>query len=306
MIRTLAIAAALLAPIHVSHADEGEATSAGQALRVDSWLSSDADGQETRKFGLGWDVRRTSDSDWWGVKVERARFSGDGWSSSEQRAYLRAAGGEDWRWKVDAGSNGDTLLGSAAIHSQDPRRKEFFIEREVLDTRAGVRDGRVHTFVGGAIDLPVGERWSTTFLLGAQDFAGGDNLRTHLRANVVRVLLPAHGLSLQLRTRYFRNSDPYEGDYYSPPWHAEALGVLAWRRHVGGYRWSAAAGWGRQRAGDGDSARARMLQLGLETPSWKQASLRVTAGYMDTPVLADAGSIRYAYRYLALDAVMRY
>jgi hypothetical protein len=49
-----------------------------------------------------------------------------------------------------------------------------------------------------------------------------------------------------------------------------------------------------------------MLQVGLETPRWKDAWLRVDAGYTDTPVLTDTGAGSYAYRYLRVQGVVAF
>lgn len=299
---SLALLVALAAPALGAEQDEVE-----QALRPELWVSSDADDSETHKFGLGWDFQRRDIEHWIGVKVENARFSGNGWSDTQQRVYFRAAGGDaGWRWQVAPGSNGHDLLGSASIHSVDDRRKEFFVERDVLETRTGVEQGLLQTFAGAAIDLPLDRRWTATALAGLQDFGSGDNLRTHLRGNLIYSVLPEKGVSLQLRGRYFRNSVAFEGDYYSPQWYGEALGVLAVRRHVSGYQWRAAAGWGRQRSDVEGWKSARMLELGVDTPRWKRAWLRASAGYKDTPVLSDTGATRYAYRYLSVETVIQF
>lgn len=302
----LALALSMALPLAAAAA-QADDLSPQQAVRPELWVSSDADGNETQKYGLGWDLRRYSDDRWWGAKVERARFAGDGWSETEERFYVRAAGGSGlWRWKADVGTNGDALLGSASLHSQDARRKEFFIEREILETRDGAERGLVQTFAGATVDLPMGERWTATGLAGVQDFGSGDNLRTHLRGNLIFAAFPEQGISVQLRSRYFRNSDPAEGDYYSPAWYGEALGVVALRRRYAGYQWRAAAGWGRQRSEGEDWKRARMIEVGVDTPHWKQAWLRATAGYKDTPVLNDTGVGSYAYRYLSVEAVIAF
>lgn len=293
---------AMAMPVVAQDGDAGRG-----AARADAWLGSDSEGNQTRKLTLGWDVAHRDQDHWWGLKVERVHFSGDRWSESEDRAYVSGAGGgPDWSWDGDIGSNGHDLIGRGTIHSRDARRKEFFIERDVLETRKGTANGWVQTFAGAAIDLPMGERWNASLLAGVQDFDTGDNLRTHLRMNLVHVLVPEQGVSLQLRTRYFHNSDPREADYFSPPWHGEALGVLGWRRFVGGYRWQASAGAGRQRSAGGDWKRARMLQVGLETPRWHNAWLRFDAGYSDTPVAASTGTDSYAYRFARVQAAIAF
>jgi hypothetical protein len=289
----------------ITAAEDGNA--ARQAVRTDVWMGSDADGNETRKFALGWDFSHRDLQHWWGAKVEQARFSGQDWSHRENRLYLSGAGeAGSWLWEGDVGSNGDDVIGRASLHSRDARRKEVFIEREVLETRGGTANGWVQTFAGATIDMPMGERWSASAVAGLQDFGVGDNLRTHLRGNLVFAVAPEQGVNLQLRGRFYRNSDPREADYYSPEWYGEALGVIGWRRHVGGYQYSARAGWGRQRSGGDDWKRARMLEASIETPRWKDAWLRLDAGYTDTPVLTDTGTGSYAYRYIRLQAVLAF
>ena len=68
---------ATLAASAPAPADDGDDV-ARQAVRVDAWASSDADGNDTRRLALGWDVVHRDLDHWWGAKVERAEFSGDG------------------------------------------------------------------------------------------------------------------------------------------------------------------------------------------------------------------------------------
>lgn len=302
---TAALALAAVAPAAMAQTppDEGK-----QAVRTDVWVGSDADGNEARKLALGWDIEHRDIEHWWGVKVEHARFSGRGWHDGQDRLFLSGAGdaGSQWQWEGDVGTNGDDLIGRASIHSRDAYRKEFFIERDVLETRNGVAQGWVQTFAGAGIDVPMGDRWSASGVAGVQDFDVGDNRRTHLRGNLVFAVAPEQGLSLQLRTRYYRNSEPREADYYSPRWYGEALGVVGWRRYVGGYQYTARASLGRQRSAGDSSRRARMLEVGMETPRWKNAWLRLDAGYTDTPVLTDTGTDSYSYRYTRLQAFVAF
>jgi hypothetical protein len=291
-------AAALLAALVLPAAADP-----GPALRPELFLSSDSDGNHSQRSALGWDVRREDIEHWWGFKAERARYSGDGWRDVDERLFVRAAGGEgNWRWTAEAGTDGDDLLGSASVFSDDARRKEFFLERDVLETRLGTGRGLVHTFAGAAMDLPMGERWSASGLVGLQDF-GGDNLRRHLRANLVYALLPEQGLSLQLRLRQFNDSDPRELDYFAPGRYRQALGVVSMRRFVGGYQWRATAGLGRQDFTGAASQPARLLELDFQTPKDRGHYLRATAGYSDAPANSGSGGDGYHYRYVRLEAV---
>lgn len=299
MSRALMTLAVLCALAPAALAQERE--QARQAVASEVMASSDSDGNHTTKVSLGWDWRYAAPDQWSGVQVQDADFRGDGWRKREQRVYLAGAGAAgSWRWEGKLGSNGDRLLGSGSIHSQDPYRKELFVERDVLETRQGVRHGWVQTYAGAALDVPFSDRWSGTVLGALQDFGVGDNLRAHLRAYLIYALLPQQGLSLQLRTRYYHDSHTGEADYYTPGEYRQALGVLAWRRNVGGYQWYARAGLGRQRSGSDAWRQARLLEFGLDTPHWKQAWLRLDAGYSDMPAINGSADSGYDYRYALL------
>lgn len=295
------LAAAALAVLLAAPA--GPALADGPALRPELFISSDSDGNDSRRLSLGWDWQRRDIEHWQGLRIERARFSGPGWSETSERLFLRAAGGEGkWRWRGEVGSDGHDLLGSASLHSEEPWRKEFFLERDVLETREGLARGRVHTFAGAALDMPLSERWSATGLVGLQDF-GGENLRRHLRAQLAYAVLPEHGLSLQLRLRQFNDSDPRELDYFAPGRYRQALAVVSLRRFVGGYQWRATAGLGRQDFTGVASQPARLLELDFQTPKDRGHYLRATAGYSDAPATGAAGGSGYRYRYLRVEGV---
>ncbi len=286
------------------------AEEASMAVRPEAFLSSDADDNEVRKMSLGWDWRHSDRDHWTGVDVQQVRFSDADWSHSEQRVYGRAAStlgtgavtDATWRWRVKLGSNGHTALGSIGLNTEGPNRREIFFEREALETRAGVERRQMYNFAGAAFDQPFNTRTSGTVLAGLQTFGDG-NERIHLRGNLVFSAVPEQGLSLQVRSRYYHNSDPYLGGYYSPEWYGEALGVLALRRVVHGYTWRGVAGLGRQRNADEGWKRARLLEFGFESPRWRQSWLRLVAGYTDTPVATSSGTGSYSYRYGMLEAV---
>lgn len=200
-----------------------------------------------------------------------------------ERVYVRMAkpiGG--WKASASVGTDGRTLLGSATIHDEAKFRKEFFIERDIVETRRGIDRGIYYTFAGTAIDLPLDDRSIFTLVGGLQEFTGA-NLRTHFRANYIHVLDPERGLSVQLRTRYFRNSDPGEFDYYSPRWYAQAVPILQMRRFVDGWRYLLAGGLGVQRDSSSDWRRSTYLNAELKSPERSRWSLNAAALFSETP-----------------------
>lgn len=238
-----------------------------------------------------------------GVTLEHARIrplGTHGWS--DNRVYYRFAdSAADWTWNAQVGTNGDTLLGNASLVREGSRRQEYFVEREVVETRQG-QEGLHATFLGAAVDLPLdaSARQQLTLLAGVQDFTG-DNMRGHVRAVYSAQLVPDWGLSAQLRTRAFHDSHPGEADYYSPRWFAEAIPMLRVRRFRHRWMFSAAAGVGVQRDSNSDARAARLAQVVIESPrAAGRWYLRATGTYSNTPV---GEGINYGYRQVGLQLI---
>lgn len=274
---------------------------AQRAIGTDLSVSTDADDTSVVKTGLNLDWRYKGADEYLGIRIEKAWFRplGQDWRGRE-RAYLRGAGSaRRWKWNASVGTDGRTVLGSASINDQSRFRKELFVEREILETPQGLARGIYYTFAGAAIDLPANERNVLTLVGGVQEFTG-DNVRTHIRANFIHVLKPEAGLSLQLRTRYFRDSAPGEFDYYSPRWYAQAVPVLQLRRFSGGWRYLLAGGVGAQR--DSASKWRRSSYFNAQVTSPARRGLAVTAALLFSETPSATGE---SYNYLQLTAGVR-
>jgi hypothetical protein len=258
------------------------------AIASDLFVSTDADHTDVVKAGLNLDWRDGGPEEYLGVRLEKALFKpvGTRWQS-RTRAYLRAADSAgQWKWNLTAGSDGRTVLGAADIHDESAFRKEFFVEREVVETRTGLKRGIYYTFGGAAIDLPLNDRNVLTLVGGAQQFTG-DNLRTHVRATYVHVLSPEQGLSIQLRTRYFHDSVPHEFDYYSPRWYVQAVPVLQLRRFTdSGWRYVVAGGVGAQRDSSTNWRRSSYFNAQVSSPPKAGWSGTAALLFSETPTTA--------------------
>ena len=289
-----ALAAAIAAPA-LAQRDPAEAT---HSMGTDVFYSSDAEDTEVLKAGINFDLRRFGPGHYVGLRVERARFRALGdVGRTMERVYLRAGDtAGKWKWNATIGSDGHTVLGSASIHDEAAFRKELFVEREIVETPLGLSRGIYYTFAGAAIDLPADDRNVLTLFAGVQPFTG-DNVRTHTRATYVHVVKPEWGLSAQLRTRYFRSSEPGEFDYYSPRWYAEVLPVVQVRRFVGGWQLLGAAGYGAQRDSGSRWRSSRYFNARFTSPAL-QKDWALSGGllYTNTPV-----STGFTYRYLQMN-----
>lgn len=273
------------------------ALGSAQAVGTDIFYSSDADDTEIVKAGINFDLAYAGPEKRWGIRVERARFTPLGQhSKTMDRVYLRGADSVGrWKWAATVGTDGHTILGSAGVHDESGFRKEFIVERDILETPQGLSRGLYYTFAGGALDLPASERDTVTLFAAVQPFTGG-NVRTHLRATYVHVVEPDWGLSAQLRTRWFHSSDPGQYDYYSPRWYAEVLPIVQLRRFVGGWQLLGAAGYGAQRDSGSHWRSSRYFNARVTSPRFrKDWALNANLLVSNTPV-----STGYTYRYTQL------
>lgn len=270
------------------------------AVAMDAFSSSDADDTDIAKLGVSLDWRHSAPDQYSGLRVETARFSPLGQANTRDlRVYYRFADkGGDWAWNGQAGSDGDTVLGSFGIHNTSRFRQEYFLERDIVETSQGLERGLYYTFAGGALDLPLGEA-DTVNVLGAVQAFTGRNVRVHMRATYVHVLKSEWGLSAQMRTRVFHSSDPREFDYFSPEWHAEILPILQLRRFQNGWRYTLAAGVGAQRDSGSGWHPARFVSAQVTSPTVPTGwAIGGSFSYANTPTGA---GYTYDYRQFTLD-----
>lgn len=293
-----AVLAASAGAVHAQGVEEGR-----PALRTGVFASDDADDTTVLRTSVAGLLEWVDVDHYRGLVVEDVRIRPAGGARyDEQRVYLTAAGGDSLKWKAHIGTDGETVLGSGSLVREGRVRQEYFVERDLLETRQGIT-GLHHTFVGSAWDIPVGssDEQQVTALLGLQDF-DGENLRTHARVRYVAVIRPDWGLSLQLRTRAFRNSEPFEADYYSPEWFVEAMPTVQVRRFHRRWMYSAALGAGGQRDSGSGWRNARLVEASVTSPRIAgHGHLRAGLLYSNTPIGAGAS---YGYRQLTVDWVV--
>jgi len=268
------------------------------AVGGEFFYSSDSDGTEVARAGADFDLRAVSAEHYLGVRVERAWYNpgNRGWETRD-RIYLRAAERlGNWQLRARAGTDGDTVIGSISLNDDVPIRKEFFVERDIVETPQGLDRGIYSTFAGAAVDLPVNDRNVFTAVAGVQAFTG-DNVRLHLRGSYIHVLRPEWGLSAQLRGRYFHSSDPGEFDYYSPRWFAEVLPVLQMRRFLGGWEVVGAAGVGLQRDSGSDWRSSRYAHARFRSPLGS-SDWSVNGAFTCTNTPSVTGTAQSGYSYV--------
>ncbi len=264
----LCVPAAVLWAGAAAAQDAEVVSTAGPSTGIELFASTDSDNTDVVKLLAKGALRDDGPDKYLGVAVERAWFSPQGQHSrKDDRIYIDAAdrAGDQWLWKARIGTDGHSWLGSASIRARD-WSKEFFLEREIVETPRGVDEGIYYTFLGASFDFPASEHDVFTAMAGVQAFTGS-NERLHLRGSYIRVVAPRLGLSAQLRARYFHSTAPGEFDYYSPRNFVQVLPVLQMRRFTSsGWMLLGAAGYGAQRATGGNWQSARLAEVRVESP----------------------------------------
>lgn len=261
------------------------------------FVSSDSDETTVVRTAIDLDLRNQGPERRLGVRLEKAWYDPvDSGTRERERVFIQAADrAVGWNWSARIGTDGESVIGAASAHDSSRFRKEFFIERDIVETQQGLDREIYSTLAGAAIDLPASERTVFTALAGVQEFTG-DNVRFHLRGNAVHVLDPEIGLSAQLRGRYFHNTEPGEFDYYSPGWYAQVLPVAQIRRFVSGWELVAAGGLGLQRDSKSDWRRSDYAHVRFRSPP-KPRNWLVQGELTFTNAPSDSAAAGAGYHY---------
>ena len=255
------------------------------SLGAEVFVSTDSDDTTIVRAAIDFDLRNDGDKRRLGVRVENAWYAPSGQDAEQrQRVFLQAGDvSGKWTWSARVGTDGENVIGSASVFDDSSYRKEFFIERDLIETPLGLERNLYTTFAGAAIDIPADDRNIFTLLGGVQEFSG-ENMRYHVRANYVHVIKPEIGLSAQLRGRYFNSTEPNEFDYYSPEYFAQILPVLQMRRFIDGWALRAVGGIGVQRDSVTDWSQSNYAQLtAATTPGSGPWSFEIDLLYTNTP-----------------------
>lgn len=231
--------------------------------------STDADGTQVTKVMGRALMHFFNPTEYVGVAVEHAWYSpGQGGGTKEMtRAYVDAAGdlAPGWHWQARIGTDGHTVIGNGEVRRED-WSTSLFIERDLVETRQGVDQRLTYTFAGVSHDIISSDRNVVSLTAGVQAFSGS-NTRLHLRGSFVHVLDERHGLSVQLRARYYHSSHPGEFDYYSPRDYLRVLPVLQMRRFTeSGWMLLGAGGFGATKSTAARWTQARYAELRVESP----------------------------------------
>jgi len=135
---------------------------------------------------------------------------------------------------------------------------ELLAASDLVETRRALDRGTAYTFLGASAERQLSGRLTAIALAGHQRFTDG-NAREHVRARLIWMLVPEHGISAQLRWRQFQSKQLDAGaDYFNPRRYREWQGALAMRKRHAGWIWSGTVAAGREEI-DGNAAKGTAL-----------------------------------------------
>jgi hypothetical protein len=276
------------------------AVAQAQSASAELHVSHDSDGLNQRQLTAGF-----SGAAGWGLKAGAMRFTGpDGWNADGQRlvaTYRHESEGV----QLDANA-GVVKLGShdRAVGALDVMRKVasasslgLSVERNLVDSVRGIDAGLVFTSLALVADHAFNERFNVG-LAGGSTWFSNDNRRPFLRTRWNASLYEPVGLNAYLKTRSYRNSNPYRAEYFSPERLNEVSLGLSTRLAVAGRAvLSAALDSGQQHT---EAGREAIWSVSVGVSSVRDAPLRWSLALQAANTAALFGGDVGNYRYTSL------
>lgn len=283
----------------------GAATvAAAQGITGALQISHDSDSFNERKESVGY-----VGAQGWGLRAGALQYSAPGWS--EAGASLSGT-----YKKEDAERRTEASLGVAHIaqhsylvgmldHMQQLRPGTALgvsVERDFVNSMRGIQQGLSYTSLALVADHAFTDRFNVGVSAGAAAFSN-DNDRPILRTRWNYSLDERYGLNAYLKTRNYRNSNPYRPEYFSPGRLGETLLGLSARFVVADSAvLSASVDAGRQHI-DGGSEPVWNINLGLA--SRRGSAVQWMVGFEATNSASLFTTQALSYRYVSAVARVR-
>lgn len=269
---------------------------AAQSAGTEFLVSSDSEGFEVQKISAEYfpaDI---------GIRATHYRYGNEVTKDGQRVTAVGRAGDYANGYSFDLGvarqSNHTQVVGDASYRKTfGVTGTEVFASRDWIETERALSAGTTATFVGAAVDQPVGQHLTLIGVVGHQDFTDG-NRRNHWRARVVYQPWVDLGLTAQIRYRAYK-SKSQATTYFNPVDYDEQGLALSYRKRVQGWVLQGTAGVGREHVNHVGKA-TRLLEISAQSPA-KGPYVQFRAGLNRS---AGIGGPNYLYRYAAGEIVI--
>ncbi|MGF6854544.1 hypothetical protein OKW29_003431 [Paraburkholderia sp. CI3] len=224
---------ALSAPVP-AHAQSHDGPGKYGAPIGDVFYSNDSDHFEEERGNLGYLF-----ANGWGLGASITHYSAPGWSATGSGAYglyyqHDAKQTVDGRLGVMDTDGHTTVTGTLDYmrHITADTGLGVSAGRDVVDSIPGIEKGLTYNSLLLVFDHQFTSRFNVGVAAGALRFSD-DNTRPILRTRWNYEVAANSGLNAYIKTRTYYNSNPDQGNYFSPRWLNEASGGISWRTAIG-------------------------------------------------------------------------
>lgn len=223
----LAAVLCALATMPVAWAQE---TAHAGALTSRWHFSEDSDDFRSRRVALGYQW-----GSGWGMEARVSHFSAPGWSANGKTlsgAYQSRSNDASLsaRLGVDETQSASTAVGMFDYMRKVTRDTALgvSVERDVVDSINSINNHIRYTAGAVVLDHAFSQRANVGVSAGNLWYSDG-NQRRQLRTRWNYEIVPDSGLNAYVKTRNFRNTQPYNGYYFAPETADEYSAGLSWR-----------------------------------------------------------------------------
>jgi hypothetical protein len=260
-----------------------------QAIYLPSFYTAGfGDGLHIDKHKTGYYRTYHDNDNYDGLEYSKNRFSQSGWAShGDQVAYAartRDAEGNTTNWAIghntlDTRRSLWTIDGHVARKLGDTTTGELTFNRDRVEVRQSLVKHVVADSYNISLEQKIAAPLRTQLTLGETRYTDG-NHRPTVKIKATYDVLPEYGMNLQLRSRYFKNTDTtVTSGYYNPYRFVENIAAAEINRTVNGWNLSGNLGWGRQAGGNDPKTLARAYEVSATTPIANRVFFRAKAGY---------------------------
>jgi hypothetical protein len=291
-----------LALVATTGTHAADAPTRGVAALAQVGFETDADDFNATQIRAGALMAYASELNHYGMALQNTHYSVDGWSTdapaviglyrNQRRDTLEGIHAEGGVVQV----KGHTRFVGDATWSHRPREStgvELIVAGDLVGTRAALEEGIAYGLAGASIEQQFGPRFTGVAMAAWQPFTDG-NSRTLLRARMIWSVLPAQGVSAQVRWRqYWSGDSDVPGAYFNPDQYRTWDAVLSLRRRVGSWRVSGLAGGGQERVADGSWQSTGVAEVRAEGPVARDLHLVCSANYSNAAGFANSPNYWY-------------
>jgi hypothetical protein len=286
----------------------------GQAIYLPSVSkASFGDGFKSEKYKTSYYSNYHDQDNLSGVEFGRHRFGLGLWDTKgEQLSYIgKETDTEDGTVKnlnvgyntLDASKTILTADGNFAQWLSPALKGEIALNRDRVEVQSALVSSVLANSVNFSLEHHVLEPMRVQWTLGETRYTDG-NHRPVFKMKAVYDALPRQGVNLQLRSRYFKNTDTHvTSGYFNPYRFVESIAAVEVNRVVNGWDISGNIGYGRQAGGDDAKTLAKAFEFSASLPLSQRMYLKTKAGYFRS---LGVGGPDFIFRYISEDVVVQF